>query len=63
MDVRELVPRKPSSLGMVSGAIAGMVAITPAAGFVTTACCAAYRGGCRRSLFLHDARPDPQAAG
>jgi len=26
---------KPSSLGMVSGAIAGMVAITPAAGFVT----------------------------
>jgi Amt family ammonium transporter len=25
---------KPSSLGMVSGAIAGMVAITPAAGFV-----------------------------
>jgi Amt family ammonium transporter len=26
---------KPSSLGMVSGAIAGMVAITPAAGYVT----------------------------
>jgi len=26
---------KPSSLGMVSGAIAGLVAITPAAGFVT----------------------------
>ncbi|OPY46344.1 MAG: putative ammonium transporter [Methanoregulaceae archaeon PtaU1.Bin222] len=26
---------KPSSLGMVSGAIAGMVAITPAAGFIT----------------------------
>jgi Amt family ammonium transporter len=26
---------KPSSLGIVSGAIAGMVAITPAAGFVT----------------------------
>ena len=26
---------KPSSLGMISGAIAGMVAITPAAGFVT----------------------------
>jgi Amt family ammonium transporter len=26
---------KPSSLGMVSGAIAGMVAITPAAGFVS----------------------------
>jgi Amt family ammonium transporter len=26
---------KPSSLGMVSGAIAGMMAITPAAGFVT----------------------------
>ena len=26
---------KPSSLGMVSGAIAGMVAVTPAAGFVT----------------------------
>jgi len=26
---------RPSSLGMVSGAIAGMVAITPAAGFVT----------------------------
>jgi Amt family ammonium transporter len=26
---------KPSSLGVVSGAIAGMVAITPAAGFVT----------------------------
>jgi Amt family ammonium transporter len=26
---------KPSSLGLVSGAIAGMVAITPAAGFVT----------------------------
>jgi Amt family ammonium transporter len=27
---------KPSSLGMVSGAIAGMVAITPAAGYVTS---------------------------
>jgi Amt family ammonium transporter len=26
---------KPSSLGMISGAIAGMVAVTPAAGFVT----------------------------
>jgi len=26
---------KPSSLGMVSGAIAGLVAITPAAGYVT----------------------------
>ena len=26
--------RKPSLLGMISGAVAGLVAITPAAGFV-----------------------------
>ncbi|WP_108651377.1 ammonium transporter [Dongshaea marina] len=30
------ITRKPSVLGTVSGAIAGLVAITPAAGFVTT---------------------------
>ncbi len=30
-----LIAKKPSILGMVSGAVAGLVAITPAAGFVT----------------------------
>ena len=30
-----LVAKKPSVLGMISGAVAGLVAITPAAGFVT----------------------------
>ena len=38
---------KPSSLGMVSGAIAGMVAITPAAGFVTPHGLNSYRDCCR----------------
>ena len=35
MDVREwIVAKKPSVLGMISGAVAGLVAITPASGFV-----------------------------
>jgi ammonium transporter, Amt family len=35
LDVREwIVIKKPSLLGIISGAIAGLVAITPAAGFV-----------------------------
>jgi Amt family ammonium transporter len=32
-----IVAKKPSVLGMVSGAVAGLVAITPASGFVTAA--------------------------
>ena len=29
-----MIARKPSVLGMISGAVAGLVAITPASGFV-----------------------------
>jgi Amt family ammonium transporter len=32
-----MIAQKPSMLGMISGAVAGLVAITPAAGFVTPA--------------------------
>ena len=35
MAVEWMMRKKPSVLGIVSGAVAGLVAITPAAGFVT----------------------------
>ena len=53
---------KPSSLGMVSGAIAGMVAITPADRFCNADGGYSYRSGRRCTLLWHDAPADQQTA-
>ncbi len=51
---------KPSMLGGISGAVAGLVAITPASGFVKPMPALAHRFSCRLVLFLHgDHRKEP----
>ncbi len=44
---------KPSALGAISGAVAGLVAITPASGFVSPMSSPADRADRRRRLLLH----------
>ena len=51
-----LVHGKPSVLGIASGAVAGLVAITPASGFVDPKGALVIGVGCRRRL-LHLLRP------
>ena len=51
---------KPSSLGMVSGAIAGMVAITPQPGFVTPLVALLIGAVAGVLCYVHDACPDQE---
>ena len=44
---------KPSALGAISGCVAGLVAITPASGFVSPMAAIVDRAGGRRVLLLH----------
>ena len=48
-----IVNGHPSALGGISGAVAGLVAITPAAGFVAPMPALVDRPGCRAVLLLH----------
>ena len=45
---------KPSVLGIVTGAVVGLVAITPAAGLCDADGCAGHRPGCRPHQLLRD---------
>ena len=45
-----MIAKKPSVLGIISGAVAGLVAITPASGFVNPIGCADHRHRRRRRL-------------
>ena len=47
---------KPSALGGISGAVAGLVAITPAAGFVQPMSALCIGAACRSGLLLHGRR-------
>ena len=50
MFVEWIVAKKPSVLGMLSGAVAGLVAITPASGFVDPTGATLHRHRCGRRL-------------
>ena len=52
MVVEWIIAKKPSVLGMISGAVAGLVAITPASGFVDPHGRAHHRLRGRRRLLL-----------
>ena len=52
---------KPSVLGAISGAVAGLVAITPASGFVLPGCLDHHRHRRRRDLLLGRHRPEAHA--
>ena len=57
MFVEWILKGKPSALGLASGAVAGLVAITPASGFVGPTGGLAYRRGRRRVVLLRRHRP------
>ena len=54
---------RPSTLGIATGMVVGLAAVTPACGYVTPLACYGYRRGSRASFLLCDAFPGAAQAG